>query len=208
MRVAVFGAGRVGSAIARRLLAGGNEVDVVDVGEPAEVQRRLDHVVPGARARSPEDAVALADVVVVAVPLRRFRDISADLLAGSIVVDVMNYWKLADGIVPEFEGAVSTEIVAAHFRDSSVVRTLNHLGWQDIEDDAGLSPRRALAVASDDADAARVVCEMVESMGFDAVPSGPLATARAFQVGSDIFEGSYTRDELFRELDAALGREE
>ncbi|MEZ5189151.1 MAG: NAD(P)-binding domain-containing protein [Microbacterium sp.] len=73
--IAVLGAGRVGSAIARTAMDAGFEVNLAASG-PAEVIALLAEIVtPGARAMTAADAVQGADIVVVAVPLHKHRTI-------------------------------------------------------------------------------------------------------------------------------------
>jgi len=85
------------------------------------------------------------------------------------------------------------------------VKTLNHIGYHDLETDArpaGAADRHALAIAGD-ADAASVVAEVIERFGFDAVYAGPLEAGVAFEPGSPVFGGRHTAAELRAELDAA-----
>jgi 8-hydroxy-5-deazaflavin:NADPH oxidoreductase len=88
-----------------------------------------------------------------------------------------------------------------------VVKTLNHIGYHELESDL-LPPqspnRRALVVASDDADAAATVMEMIDRFGFDPVFSGPLISGVAVQPGTVIFGGPLTADDIRRELEGAL----
>lgn len=207
--IAVVGVGRVGSAIARAAVEAGYTVSVSASGSPADIELLAEIVIPGARAMATADAVRDADIVIVAVPLHKYRSVDPAPLAGKTVVDVMNYWSPIDGVIDEFEAdpRTSSEVVADHFRDARLVRTLNHIGYHDVDEQrlpTGSAGRRALAVASDDEAAAQQVMDFIDRIGFDAVYSGPLATAAAFDPGTAIFNGSFTSEELRTALGTAL----
>src|SRR5581483_11246213 len=91
-RIAVLGAGHVGPVIARIAVDAGYPVDIASSGSPDRIALITQFLVPGAEARWARDAVAAADIVVLAVPLHRFEEIEPSLVAGKLVVDVMNYW--------------------------------------------------------------------------------------------------------------------
>jgi hypothetical protein len=58
---------------------------------------------PEAEPRWAADAVADADLVVLAIPLHRFVTFDPSLVAGKLVVDTTNYWPPVDGVVAMFE---------------------------------------------------------------------------------------------------------
>ena len=75
-----------------------------------------------------------------ALPIGRYRTIPAMPLAGKIVVDAMNYWWEADGLLPDFADPLSSssEVVQAHQRvDSPVInvvaRQFDHAGVNRFE---------------------------------------------------------------------------
>jgi 8-hydroxy-5-deazaflavin:NADPH oxidoreductase len=209
--VAVLGVGRVGSAVARAAVNAGYDVHVAGSGPAEDIALLTEIVIPGARAMTAADAVREADIVVVAVPLSKHRSIDPTSLTGKIVIDAMNYWAPVDGVLEDFEtgDASSSEIVARHFSGSRVVKTLNHIGYHDLEEHAtppGTPRRRALAVASDDEAAAAQVQAMIERFGFDALYSGPLRTGQAFEPGTAIFDGVLRREDLQAELEQSCAQ--
>ena len=201
--VGVLGAGRVGTAIARQALKAGCEVRIATARPPSEIALLVDVMVPGATAVSASVAARDSDLVILALPLTKYRTLSPEDLAGKVAIDVMNYWAPTDGTLPEFEGsAPSTEIVQQFLPQTRLVRTLNHVGYHEIEDDArpvGHPERRALAVAGG-ADARAVVAAFIERLGFDAVDAGELAAGRYFANGTTIFQSRLRRDEMERML--------
>ena len=205
--IGILGAGRVGSAIARTALRAGYAVHIAGSGPAADIQLIVDIVTPGAVAMSAADAVASADLVVLAVPMHKFRSVDPATLAGRIVIDTMNYWQPIDGDQHEFTGDArsSSEVVGDYFPGARLVKTLNHIGYHDLETDArpaGDPQRHALAIAGEP-EAAAVVAEVINRFGFDPVYAGPLASGAAFEPGSPIFGGRHTAEQLMTELGLA-----
>lgn len=210
-RIAVLGVGRVGSTLARAAVAAGYPVSVASSAPADQIALLTEVVIPGATAKNARDAVADADIVILAVPLHKHTSIDASTLTGKVVVDAMNYWAPTDGALAAFEGdqRSSSEIVADHFAGARLVKAFNHIGYHHMEEDAtprGTPNRRALAVASDHGDAAVTIADLVDRIGFDAVLSGPLATGAAFEPGTAIFNGSFTASELADALNLDTAR--
>jgi len=209
--IAVLGAGKVGTAIARLAIAAGYRVLIAGSGEVAKISLIVEVVTPGAVAVSAAEAVAGSDIVVLALPLGKYRSIPVPLLGGKIVIDAMNYWQPVDGVLAEFEGAdrSTSEIVADLLPESRVVKTFSHLGYHQLEDEArpvGTVGRVALAVAGDDGDAVADVSTLVDALGFDPVDAGPLRSGRRFEAGTALF-GAPMSAEPMRELLELAGAE-
>ena len=158
--IGILGAGRVGTAIARRAIAAGYAVKIATSKSPAEIALLLEIMVPDARAATAQEVIAESDIVILALPLSKYRQLQPELLAGKIVIDAMNYWAPTDGTIPEFETeASSSEVVQKFLLQSRLVRSFNHMGYHEIDEEArpkGDSERRALAIAGDDMGHGRV----------------------------------------------------
>lgn len=208
--VGILGAGRVGTALARQALKAGYEVLVATAQPPAEIELLVEVMAPGAKAVTADVAARASDLVIVAVPLAKYRQLDSESLSGKIAIDVMNYWAPTDGTLAEFEGGVlSSDVVQQYLRHTRLVRTLNHIGYHEVEEDAlpaGHPERRALAVTGNDAQARATVAGFLDRLGYDAVDAGMLASARAFAMGTPIFDGHWQRDGMKRLLDAAAER--
>src|SRR5258708_5581798 len=74
-RLAVLGAGHVGPVIARLALKAGYPTTIATSGDPDGLALITELLIPGAQPRWAADAVADADLVVLAVPLHRFLDL-------------------------------------------------------------------------------------------------------------------------------------
>src|SRR5258705_3347443 len=189
-RLAVLGAGHVGPVIARLAIEAGYPVAIATSGDPDDIALITELVIPGAQPRWASDAIADADIVVLAIPLHRYGELVPGLLTGKIVVDAMNYWPASDGVLSAFEDGGSSEIVARRLAGSAVVKALNHIGYHELEDrarPAGAPDRRAAGLAGDDQAAVAAVAELTGRLGYDPVRLGGLRAGRGLQPGGPAF---------------------
>lgn len=202
--IGILGAGKVGTGVARQALLAGYRVLIAASGDPKDIDLIISVMAPGAVAVTAAEAMEQADLVVLSVPLHKFRTLDPAALAGKHVVDTMNYWRDTNGDMPELEDAPSSsEMVHAHIPGAHLAKSLNHIGYHELELDArpaDAADRRALAVAADDDATRLLVLEFVERLGYDAVDAGSLTNGTAFEPGTPIFTGSYGRAELVDQL--------
>jgi predicted dinucleotide-binding enzyme len=199
-RIAVLGAGHVGPVIARVAVEAGYDVSIAASGDPAKIELITQILVPGAEARWAADAVADADLVVLSIPLHKFATFDPDLVAGKLVVDTMNYWPPVDGVQELFDDDRfgSSEIVQRRLARSTVVKTLNHLGYHELSDDrraVGSPDRRALGVAGDRT-AVDLVAGVIEDIGYDTVRLDGLRAGRLLEPGGPVFGVALSRAEF------------
>ena len=188
----MLGAGHVGPVIARMAVAAGLHVSIAASGDPEKIALMTSILVPGAEPRWAADAVADADIVVLSIPLHKFAGFDPGLVAGKLVVDAMNYWPPVNGVQEMFEDprSTSSEIVQRRLARSTVVKTLNHIGYHEMEEDrrpAGSPERRALGVAGDDSGAVDALAEVIERIGYDAVRLHSLSAGRLLEPGGPVF---------------------
>ena len=189
-RLAVLGAGHAGPVIARLASRAGYPVTIATSGDPEDITLITELVIPGAQPRWAGDAAADADIVVLAIPLRRFGDLDPGLLNGKLVVDAMNYWPASDGVLKAFEDGASSEIVARRLAGSTVVKALNHIGYHELEErarPAGAPDRQAAGAAGDDPAAVATIAGLVDRVGYDPVRLGSLRAGRVLQPGGPVF---------------------
>jgi predicted dinucleotide-binding enzyme len=191
-RIAVLGAGHVGPVVARVAHEAGYSVVIAASGDPEQIELIVQVLAPGVEPRWAADAVAEADLVVLAIPLHSFPTLDPSRLDGKLVIDMMNYWPPADGRQELFEDrrVSSSEIVQRRLVGSTVVKTLNHLGYHELDADRrprGSPDRRALGVAGDDPRTAGVVAELIERIGYDAVRLDRLSAGRLLEPGGPVF---------------------
>jgi predicted dinucleotide-binding enzyme len=207
-RVAVLGAGHVGPVLARLMAAAGCHVAIAASGDPGRIALITQVLAPGVEPRWAAQAVEESDIVVLAIPIHRFAALDPDLLSGKLVVDAMNYWPSTDGVQELFEDRRygSSEVVQRRLRGATVVKALNSIGYQDLEDarrPVGSRERRAVGVAGDDRSAVDRVAHLIDRIGYDAVRLDSLRAGRLLEPGGPVFGLLLPRPEFEQALDVA-----
>jgi hypothetical protein len=154
------------------------------------------------------EAARAADIAVVTVPLKAYRSVPVEPLAGKIVIDTNNYYPQRDGRIPELdnESTTTSELLQAHLPTSKVVKAFNHIYASQITTDglpAGTQNRRALVIAGDDVEAKKAVTRLLDQFGFDTVDAGPLKEGWRIQRDTPGYGPRRTADELRQDLAAA-----
>jgi predicted dinucleotide-binding enzyme len=201
LRLGIVGAGKLGTALARSAIAAGYDVAIAGSGPADDIALTVDVLAPGAHPVTTEEAVRHADIIALAVPTHRFRELPRDLFAGKIVIDAMNYWEPVDGVDDELAGPANgtSAIVQERFPSARVVKSLNQLGYHEFEEHRRpheAPDRIAIGAAGDDPVAVRAVMRLIDRLGFDAVDAGPLADGVALEPDGSPFAVTYSAAEL------------
>jgi len=134
---------------------------------------------PHARAATVVEAAKAGDIVVVTIPLKDYRTVPPEPLAGKVVIDTNNYYPQRDSHIPELdnESTTTSELLQTQLPTSKIVKAFNHIYAAQLTTDgrpAGTEGRRALAIAGDDLEAKATVGRLIDEFGFDVVDAGPL----------------------------------
>src|SRR4029453_11463431 len=175
--IGLIGAGHIGSQVARLAVANGHSVVIANSRGPETLSGLIGELGPNARAAPPDDVAKAADIVVVTIPLKNYKSVPVEPLAGKIVIDTNNYYPQRDGQVPELDSESTTvsELLQAHLPKSKGVKAFNHIYAADLtghSQPAGSKNRRALVIAGDDEQAKATVSRLIDEFGFDTVGCG------------------------------------
>ncbi|WSU64632.1 NADPH-dependent F420 reductase [Streptomyces sp. NBC_01102] len=181
MRIAIIGAGNVGSALSAAAVRSGHTVSI-----SATSPEKASEVAAATGAQAARDnagAVADAEVVVLAVPggvVGALAEGLAPTLAGKIVVDATNPLN-ATYTDLDIEETAAVQSLQRSLPGVPVVKAFNTIfaGRLGTPVEGG----RPLTgfYAGDDAEAKKVVAELLASLGFQPVDAGGLRMARALE---------------------------
>lgn len=171
MRIAIVGAGRVGSTLGTQWSAHGHDV-LYGVRNPDDAKYR------GFEVESVAEAIDSADVVVLAVPWRAARDAVTDMgdLGDRVLIDATNPVS-ADRMHLHFDRS-GAEQIAGWAQGGRVVKAFNTTGSGNMANPDYPGGRPVMFVAGDDGAAKRVAMSLANDIGFDPVDAGPLMAAR------------------------------
>lgn len=199
--IAILGAGKLGIVLAQLALKAGYEVYISGSGSPEKIRLSIQVLAPGAVATSTEEAVKKADVVILALPLGKYKTIPKDTLDGKLVIDAMNYWWEVDGEREEFKNPVTStsQLVQDFLHKSRVVKALSHMGYHHLYDESRPKEdpnRKAIAIAGDNDADNSIVAELVDNLGFDPLVIGDLSAGRQLEPGHKSFGANVDRKTL------------
>ena len=206
--IGLIGAGHIGAQVARLAVAAGYDVVISNSRGPETLSALVAELGARVRAATAADAAREGDIVVVSVPLKNYRDVPVEPLAGKIVIDTNNYYPQRDGHIPELdnESTTTAELLQAHLPTSKVVKAFNHIYAAELTthgQPTGTPNRRALVVADDDNGAKTTVTHLLDQFGFDTVDAGPLKEGWRIQRDTPGYGPRRTAEEMRRDLAAA-----
>jgi len=196
MRIGIIGSGKIGGTAAKLFGAANHEVAISNSRGPASLAQLVAPLGSRVRATTVGEAATFGEVVLVAIPLGKYRTLPAGDLAGKIVIDAMNYYPQRDGEL-HLGALTSSELVARFLPGARIVKAFNTMYFETLgangEPGRPVDERLALFVAGDDADANAIVSRLIEEIGFAPVDTGSLRDGgRLQQPGSPIYNKPMT----------------
>ena len=195
MKIAIIGAGNIGTVLTKRFCAVGHEVSVANSRGPETLARLAAET--GAKAAGVGEVADGAEVVVVTIPEGKVPELPDGVLdgaaEGAVVIDTGNYYPQRDGRIDAIENGMTESRWVSEQHGHGVVKAFNTIQAQhllELGKPAGTPGRVALPVAGDDPAAKAVVMRLVDEIGFDPVDSGGLDDSWRQQPGSPV----YTKD--------------
>jgi predicted dinucleotide-binding enzyme len=208
LKIATIGAGHIGSTLGTLWAKAGHPV-MFSSRHPEELKGLVDGIGPLARAGTPAEAVAFADVVLLAVPYSAMPQIAHDfghgLAAKALVLDATNPMVQRDGEVAVHAREKGAGVAAAELLPGAhLVRAFNAIGSARLPEDGKRPPGERIGVpmAGDDANALALASNLVREIGLEPVVVGPLTMGKYLLPGTPL-AGEHTPDQI-REILATL----
>ena len=182
VRIAIVGAGRIGGNAARLWSRAGHDVLICFSRHPEQLAARAAELGDHVGAAAPADAVADADVVMLAVPWGAVDHALEEVgsLAGRVVLDATN--QFGPGPAPD-EGQTVARFNSARTPGARYVRGFNTLtsGFQAEASSRPGDQRAVLFMCGDYPAAKDIVAKLIEDAGFAAVDLGSTAVAAVME---------------------------
>lgn len=194
----IIGAGKLGITLASLATKAGYPVRIAGSGDPEKIRLTTEVIAPGATALTAADVAIQSDIIILALPLSRYKTLPQAALSGKLVIDAMNYWWEIDGPRDDFldPDVSSSEAVQNFLTGSHVVKAFNHMGYHDLHDEAGKPHRKAIALAGDDPKDTTCVAALIRDLGFDPLPIGTLSDGKILEPGNPAFGANLSSEEL------------
>lgn len=183
MKIAIIGAGAVGRALGGVWAAAGHEIRY-GVKDPAEAKSvAAVEATPGSQAAFVADAVAVADVVVIATHWGQTEAAlaSAGDLSGKVLIDVTNPLKPDFSDLEDGYSVSGGERVARWAVGARVYKAFNSTAAENMADAGRYASRPVMFVAGDEPEGKRTVMTLVAAAGFEGVDAGPLISSRLLE---------------------------
>jgi len=202
LRIGVIGSGRIGGTVGGLWVKAGHPV-MFSSRHPESLKTLTESLGPLARAGTVAQAVAFADVLLLAVPYGAVPDVAQqNSWAGKIVLDATNAVSPRDGaIVEEVKANGIGMTTAKYLRGARVVRVFNFTSAGDFARESHRQPPlMAVPLAGDDAAALQVAADLVRDAGFEPVVVGGLSSADRFAPGGKLFHQVGSAEEFRRAM--------
>jgi predicted dinucleotide-binding enzyme len=184
MKIGVVGSGHVGGTVGSRWAKNGHAVIFSSRNPQSEAMRALVKQSSGsARAATVQETAQSSEILLLATPWQGTEDAIREMgdLAGKIVIDATN--PLLEDLSGLEIGTTTSagEQVAAWAKGAKVVKALNTVGYNVMENPAFGSDRPAMFYCGDDKDAKLTVKGLIDELGFEALDAGPMTQARLLE---------------------------
>lgn len=205
MKFGIIGAGPIGASISRKLVENGHEVKIADA-------RDIKHLEGKDIAGTPvqvEEVITNIDVLLLSLPLHvmpSIRPIIDQVGDDVLVADTSNYYPFRDNEIEEIDNGMVESVWVANQLGRPVIKAFNNLLAFTLENKGtpeGTKGRIAMAIAGDNPAQKKVMIDVVNELGFDAVDGGSLNDSWREQPGTPAYCTELTKEELIEALKKA-----
>lgn len=200
MKIGIIGTGAIGSLLAEKFSKAGHDVKVTNTRAMSELEKIANNL--GATAATIEHVVKDVDAIIFSMPFNAYNDLPKDLLKevpqNIVVMDTSNYYPFRDGAIADLENISESEYISGILNrplikvfNNILEGTLKHKGKK-----SGTEGRIAISIAGDNEEHKKVVAQIVDITGFDAVDGGSLAESWRQQPGTPAYCTQLNKKEL------------
>ena len=194
MKIGIIGSGNIGGTAAKLFANAGHDVAISNSRGPESLASFVNSIGPNMKAKTVEDAIKFADVILLAIPWRRRQDLLSvsELFDRKIVIDAMNPYSETFEVIDLGNSTSSEEVLKQIPSSSRLVKAFNTIYYEHLRTkgnpNAPREGRFAIFVAGDDLNAKSTVSKLIEDIGFTPVDTGSLREGgRKQQPGSPIY---------------------
>jgi hypothetical protein len=195
MKIGIIGSGNIGANLGKLWADAGHEVFYSFSRSEDKLRQLAAEAGDGARWGAPAEAVAFADVILLAPPYPALDAAlkAAGSMNGKIVIDAVN--PFTDKGPAYADKGTAAEEVAAKLPSAKTVKAYNHIWYQHIATRHHANPPLTAFISGDDAEAKSIVKTLVEDTGFYVWDLGALRTARWTEPHGALFNKPMTQAE-------------
>lgn len=205
MKIGIIGSGNIGGNLGLHLAQAGHEV-LFSSRHPEALQDLVQKAGEQARAGTVQEAAQFGEVIVLAIPFGKIAAVAREVgsLAGKTLIDTTNPYEGRDGEiaakVKKGSNLRASEYTAQQFPQTHIVKAFNTIYYVNLRDKA-FQPegyRVAVPYAGDDAQAKKIVAQLLEDMGFDGVDIGNLSQSDLMEPDAILYNRVLHREEVKR----------
>jgi predicted dinucleotide-binding enzyme len=199
MKIGILGSGLMGAKLGTLFARAGHAVTFSYARDEEKLKRLAREAGKNARAGSVSEAAQDADAVLLAVHWLKFDDVlgQAGDLAGKVILTCSLPMDEGNTTLVVGRDSSGAEELAKKRPKAKVVCAFNTVPSEvlfDVHEARDKKPRPSLTYCADDADAKKVVAQLIRDVGFEPVDAGPLKIARltepfALLMGQLAYEG-------------------
>jgi predicted dinucleotide-binding enzyme len=156
------------------------------------------------------EAASGVDLLVVTIPMKSVLSLPKDLLnpvpATSPIIDTGNYYPLRDGRIAEIDDGMIESEWTSKVLGRPVIKAFNNIVADSLLHKAmpkGSKHRIALPVSGADPQQKKIIMQLMDMIGFDAIDVGPLSASWRYQPGTPAYCSDPTIDQLPQLLERA-----
>jgi len=182
MRIAIIGAGDVGTTLAKRFAEVGHRI-FLGVKDPRNLKPKVKKIISGKiTAHSVADAVKNADVIITCVyPTTEIKKIAKEMgdVSGKVIIDAMNTFS---GKPEPYN--TSTDAFLAWTNTKDVVRCFNTTGFENMKNPIYHGEKIDMFIGGDSIKGKRIATQLAKQIGFGEIYD--LGGNESFELMEDI----------------------